>query len=192
MNHICVACSALLGMLLALGVAQTRAESVYKWIDEKGVVNYSSAAPAANAKGLQKTMIDAAPPVVSRAGDGREIDAYALRINDEKRLVAMRDDRLRRELIEAQIATEEARRDQLRSQAEAYATRSQADQARADCQRNAATDCQSDYGFAFPYVRTIVVVPVNRAPHMHRSPIPFKPREQFALRQGRLEPRRMP
>lgn len=86
----------LLGLLAAAGAASAQ---VYRWVDEKGTVNYSNSAPP---KGVRSTVVDpdarAGPPSPESA------ECYTLRCQGER----LEQRLARRDELEARLAAERA------------------------------------------------------------------------------------
>ena len=108
---------------------QTMAQKTYKWVDEKGVVNYGPVPPANDkaatvntAPALTKRSSGACPGVncYDSASDG----AYSAQDNQERAEKYMNEQRARQEQI---TAAQEQRRNQLM----------------AECERNRGTDCKN-------------------------------------------------
>lgn len=87
-------------LLLALLACATSASAqVYRWVDEKGRVNYSNSAPPA---GVKSTVVDADAKAVAPSPDTQ--DCYTLRCQGER----MEQRIARREELENRLAAERA------------------------------------------------------------------------------------
>ena len=157
---------ALLGLLASSATANT----VFKWVDEKGVVNYATAPPPA-ARNL--VAINAAPAIVStgvQAGDEEARYWRERRLRESLR--DARDDqdlRLRRE-------TEELRQVQIRQQMQLAAQSATSDEqrqrlAREQCLRERRIDCDGGGGISY-YPAPIVVRAVPRQSIRQVAPFP--------------------
>ena len=86
----------LLGILF---ISQTAAAQVYRWVDEKGTVHYSNAAPPA---GVKSSVVDIDAKAGPPASDSR--DCYTVRCQGER----LEQRLARREELEARLAAERA------------------------------------------------------------------------------------
>lgn len=151
-----IVCSLVLCSLTAASAAHGQ---VYKWVDEKGVVNYGSEPP-------KRAAAKALPPeastvtIISGPASAPKADA--------------RDRELERRLARAEQELE----DEKRSRAIAAQTRSDAEAARLArlreaCERERRVDCDSDpYGARYD---TVVVVPQSRYPYRPQARPPLNP-----------------
>ena len=95
-------------VLTAIAVPDTSAREIYRWVDENGVVNFSSEAPPPGADGVETVEIE--DPVQSAADDDDDIynieataeRTQALRDGMQERRDKLRAERLERERIAAQ------------------------------------------------------------------------------------------
>ncbi len=160
------AITALLGLLASSAAANT----VFKWVDDKGVVNYATAPPPA-ARNL--VAINVAPAIVitgAQAGDEEARYWRERRLRESLR--ESRDDqdvRLRRE-------TEELRQVQIRQQMQLAAQSATSDeqrlrQAREQCLRERRIDCDGGGGNSY-YPAPIVVRAVPRQSIRQVAPFP--------------------
>ncbi len=160
-----VAIAVLLGVLASNAAANT----VFKWVDEKGVVNYATAPPPA-ARNL--VAINAAPALVSTGQPGDEEARYWRERRGRESLRDAREDqdvRLRRE-------TEELRQVQIRQQMQLAAQSANSDEqrlrlAREQCLRERRIDCDGSGGISY-YPAPIVVRAVSRQSIRQVAPFP--------------------
>ena len=170
--------SSALASILALGAWPVLAQ-VYKWVDEKGVVNYSNEAPTDR----KATQLDPKAARVSTIGtDDSMKRAATAQGSVSERVLAEKIDRLERKLDAERYA---------RSAADAQA-QSAADSWYQQCLRDRRVDCDYAgmdpyYGYGPNYGYWPVVVVKQRPPRdhgMHNKPAP-KPvgRPSFAPKQ---------
>ena len=175
-----VAIAVLLGVLASNAAANT----VFKWVDEKGVVNYATAPPPA-ARNL--VAINATPAIVStglQAGDEEARYWRARRLRESLR--DSRDDqdvRLRRE-------TEELRQVQIRQQMQLAAQSATSDeqrqrQAREQCLRERRIDCDGGGGISY-YPAPIVVRAAQRQSIRQVAPFPVSAGASIGIAQGTI------
>ena len=162
--------SAAIGVLLGSLASNGAANTVFKWVDDKGVVNYATAPPPA-ARNL--VAINATPAIVitgSQAGDEEARYWRERRLRESLR--DTRDDqdvRLRRE-------TEELRQVQIRHQMQLTAQSATSDeqrlrQAREQCLRERRIDCDGGGGISY-YPAPIVVRAAPRQSIRQVAPFP--------------------
>lgn len=172
--------SAISGLATALAIAaallaptwSALAATVYKWVDEKGVVNYSTAPPPA---ARNTVAINAAPALESVGLSASDEEARYWREKRQRETLResrdYQDLRLRRE-------TEELRQSQIRQQMQLAAQTASADderrrQAREQCLRERRVDCDGG-GIAnySPYYPAPVVVRAPRQTIQQAAPFP--------------------
>ena len=107
----------LLGLVTAMLASVAFADSVFRWTDESGVVNYGSAPPQSVSAKKTVRVVDVTPALTDYASP----DELRARHDLAQALFAAEDARLRRQLLEEQIATEHARGEALRAQADMMA-----------------------------------------------------------------------
>jgi hypothetical protein len=134
---------------------------VFKWVDERGVTNYSNEAPAAGLRRVKpvsvadRISVYAPAPALQRA--------VSLISANEDRILANRIDSLERQLS--------AERESAQSAADAESRAAQS--AYAQCLADRRVDCDYDTGY-YPYGPGAVLTvfrhpPPHRIPHMTRS-----------------------
>jgi len=137
------------------------AGTVYKWIDRRGVVNYSTAPPP---EAQRLTVVDTTPAVAT-AGGANDEDARAWR---EQRARDLARDKRELEAMRQKREFEQARQDQYRHQlalaGQAYSTEDERRRlAREQCLRERRVDCDSPSTQAYsPYYPTIVARPARQ------------------------------
>ena len=146
-----------LGLTAWMVTASAGADPVYRWTDDTGVVNYGSAPPPAGATKTTVRQIDVTPAVTDVATP----DELRARHDLAQVLFAADEARLKRELLEEQIASEHARAQAYKAQADMFAA--QGDQGATQDPCAGSGDCG-----AYPGVF------IARGPQM--SPLrPFRP-----------------
>ncbi|HUL92748.1 MAG TPA: DUF4124 domain-containing protein [Burkholderiales bacterium] len=153
MNRLILSSGLAAAVLAAPALAQ-----VYKWVDEKGVVNYSSEAPASR----DSTVLDPKAVRVSTYSteEAPKLAAGTLTTVGERAL-SEKIDRLERKLDAERYA---------RSVSDAQA-QAAADSTYQQCLRDRRVDCDyagSDPYYYGPFYGTVVV----GRPHMHPRPMP--------------------
>ena len=147
------------GLLTAFATCAVSAATVYKWVDEKGVVNYTTTPPA-NRKAAE---VDVAPAVAARGEQGAPADydeARYWRARSEREAASAATlERMRRETEQLHQA---ALRQQSAVAAHAASQKTAAQLAIEQCQRERRVDCDAsggypggDYGrspYAYPQV----------------------------------------
>jgi len=158
--------SSALASILALAAWPALAQ-VYKWVDEKGVVNYSNEAPA-DRKATQLDPKTARVSIIGTDDSSKRTATAQPSVNE--RVLAEKIDRLERKLDAERYA---------RNAADAQA-QSAADSAYQQCLRDRRVDCDyadmdPSYGYG-PYSGYWPVVVVKRPPArdkvMHHRPAP--------------------
>ena len=158
--------------VVAIGIAATaHGATVYKWIDSRGVVNYTSAPPP-EARGV--VAINTAPALDNRAGADDEEARYW---RERRQREARREDR---DAVDARTRreTEELRQAQMRQDLALRAQAASAEQQtlrllREHCERQRRIDCDSQGGGAYaPYYPPVVVV--------RHAPQPFRRATSFS------------
>jgi hypothetical protein len=96
----------LLALLAAFVPALAVCQEVYKWVDENGVVHYSTEAPPSEAQDVSRIELEQPSPLAESADDPFNIEAtaqrtQALREDMEQRRERQRAERLEREKIAA-------------------------------------------------------------------------------------------
>lgn len=159
-------------MMLAclLVVSAAPASTVYKWIDEKGVVNYTTTPPPQDGRSGKPAVLEVAPAVGARGAAADTGEAHYWRARAEREAARdLAEARMRRE-------TEELRQARLRQQlaaAERDATKKTAAQAAVEqCRAERRIDCENAPGMASggviaaapAYPQVVVVTRAARAP----------------------------
>lgn len=119
----------LLGLVAWMASTSARADSVYRWTDDSGVVNYGSAPPQAGLAQKTVRQVDVTPAVTDHVTP----DELRARHDLAQALFAAEDARLQRELLEEQIASEHARAEAYRAQADMLAAQAQQTRAEGAC-----------------------------------------------------------
>ena len=158
----------------ALSLLPAAASTVYKWVDEKGIVNYTTTPPSAQRKA---TVIDVAPAVTGRGVPLDENDARYAYARD------LREAASEMELNRLRTANEQLRQAQWRQESEAAqrAARNEAalQQAIERCRSQRHVDCEInpyppgstlDPYWLTPYQQIVVV---RRAPGVTLLPRPY-------------------
>jgi len=147
------------------------AGTVYKWTDQRGVVNYSTAPPPE----AQRLMVVDTTPAVAAAGGVNDEDARAWReqrardlARDKRELESMRQKR------EADQARQDLYRHQLALAGQSASTEDERRRlAREQCLRERRVDCDSTASQAYnPYYPTQVIVRPARQTIQQVSPFP--------------------
>lgn len=149
---------------------------IYKWVDEKGVANYSNEAP----RNRHSTVLD---PKTTRVSVYTPIEEAASRTDAlagvNERALSEKIDRLERKLDAERYARESLASAQTRVRADRYA----------QCLRDRRLDC--DYGgpdpYYAPYTPVIIVVNPSRL-RSHPIGIPHFPHESPVSRAGLPRP----
>lgn len=176
---------AAIALLLAALASSAAANTVFKWVDDKGVVNYATAPPAA-ARNL--VVINAAPAIVSTGyQQGDEETRYWRERRQRESMRDARDDqdlRLRRE-------TEELRQVQIRQQMQLAAQSATADEqrqrlAREQCLRERRIDCDGAGGSFVSYYPAPIVVRAPRQSIRQVAPFPVTSGSAIGLAPGTI------
>ncbi len=176
---------AAIAVLLGALASNAAASTVFKWVDEKGVVNYATAPPAA-ARNL--VAINATPAIVSTGyQSGDEEARYWRERRLRESLREARDDqdlRLRRE-------TEELRQVQIRQQMQLAAQSATSDDqrqrlAREQCLRERRIDCDGLGGGAIAYYPAPFVARVPRQSIQQVAPFPVSGGTSFGPAPGTI------
>jgi len=142
------------GILLMAAALAAQATTVYRWVDEKGVVNYTTAPPPAARKAAT---IDASPAVAGQ-GDilsGEEARYWRAR-NQREALRDATEQRMQRETVQLQQtrATQEMARAEARSR-----EKSQWQSAVDQCKSQRHVDCETaPYGPTHRHPAPVVIV----------------------------------
>ena len=137
------------------------AGTVYKWTDQRGVVNYSTAPPPE----AQRMVVVDTTPAVATAGGANDEDARAWR---EQRARELARDKRELESMRQRRESDQARQDQYRHQlalaSQAYSTEDERRRlAREQCLRERRVDCDSPSSQAYnPYYPTIIARPARQ------------------------------
>ena len=162
---------AAIAALVCLLASSAAANTVFKWVDDKGVVNYATAPPPA-ARNL--VAINAVPAIVSTGSQAGDEEArYWRERRQRESLREARDDqdlRLRRE-------TEELRQVQIRQQMQLASQSASADDqrlrlAREQCLRERRIDCDGAAGGFVSYYPAPIVVRAPRQSIRQVAPFP--------------------
>ena len=106
-----------LGLTAWMVTASAGADPVYRWTDDTGVVNYGSAPPPAGVAKTTVRKVDVTPAVTDLATP----DELRARHDLAQALFAADEARLKRELLEEQVASEHARAQAYKAQADMFA-----------------------------------------------------------------------
>lgn len=147
-------------MLLAAGGAT--ASTVYKWVDEKGIVNYTTTPPPASRK---SAAVDVAPAVEGKAGAGEE-EARYWRARAERE--AAHDLALARQRRETESLAQEKLRRELAASEKQTAKQLAQQAALERCKAERRVDCDTNLtGLAsntYAYAPVVVVGRSNSQP----------------------------
>ena len=183
-DNFCSTRAAAIAFLLGALAPNAAASTVFKWVDDKGVVNYATVPPPA-ARNL--VAINAAPAIVSTGLQASDEEARYWR---ERRLrESLRDSRddqdvrLRRE-------TEELRQVQIRQQMQLAAQSATSDeqrlrQAREQCLRERRIDCDGGGGISY-YPAPIVVRAAQRQSIRQVAPFPVSAGASIGIAPGTI------
>jgi hypothetical protein len=158
----------LLSLLLAGTSLPAAAGTLYRWVDDKGVVNYSSEPPSAGAK---------AAAVTQQVTSSYDSDAALAAAERQNRELRARLDRMQREVDE--LKTRSAAPVVAYAPAPAAAAAPQkiasnacADDPRNNCSRGLAPEFEYPPGSVVVRTVPVYVLPVTPRPHHHSTPAP--------------------
>jgi hypothetical protein len=159
-------------LCMLLGTASpAMAGTVYKWTDQRGVVNYSTAPPPE----AQRMVTVDTTPAVATAGGANDEDARAWR---EQRARELARDKREVEAMRQKREADQARQDQYRQQltlAGQYASTEEERrrQAREQCLRERRVDCDSPASQVYnPYYPTQIIARPARQTIQQAAPFP--------------------
>jgi hypothetical protein len=164
--------SAVFTLCAALACATSSfAGSVYKWTDQRGVVNYSSAPPP----DAQRLKVVDTSPAVGLAGGASSEDVRYWR---EQRARELARDMREVETLRQRREAEQARQDQFRHQLALASQASGGDEerrrlAREQCLRERRVDCDQTGGYGYnPYYPSTIIARPARQTIYQAAPFP--------------------
>jgi len=130
---------------------------LYKWIDEKGVTNYSNEPPADSKTARKLAVVEDKISVYTP-------DQPLLRAVEAGRRSGSSNQEARIQALERQLDTERRAR-QYAAAAEAEAAQAAQQAAYEQCIADRRTDCDAVYAGYYPYVPAVAVVPLRHQRH---------------------------